>query len=125
MKHAKLAMTLLFLFLGMNILHAQNYNMTNGGSISTCSGTFYDSGGSGGDYGSNETLVYTICPSTPGQAIQVNFTSFDLENSYDNLSIYDGNSTGDRKSTRLNSSHVRISYAVFCLKKKKKQNDKK
>src|SRR5690554_184736 len=27
---------------------------------------------------------------------------------------------GDRKSTRLNSSHVRISYAVFCLKKKKK-----
>src|SRR3989442_15691076 len=26
---------------------------------------------------------------------------------------------GDRKSTRLNSSHVRISYAVFCLKKKK------
>src|SRR5690554_7111208 len=26
--------------------------------------------------------------------------------------------SGDRKSTRLNSSHVRISYAVFCLKKK-------
>src|SRR5690606_39750308 len=29
--------------------------------------------------------------------------------------------TTDRKSTRLNSSHVKISYAVFCLKKKKKQ----
>src|SRR3989442_2597946 len=28
----------------------------------------------------------------------------------------------DRKSTRLNSSHVRISYAVFCLKKKKTLN---
>src|SRR5690606_41570260 len=28
---------------------------------------------------------------------------------------------GDRKSTRLNSSHVKISYAVFCLKKKNKQ----
>src|SRR3712207_8927859 len=28
-------------------------------------------------------------------------------------------SPGDRKSTRLNSSHVNISYAVFCLKKKK------
>src|SRR3989442_6375089 len=27
----------------------------------------------------------------------------------------------DRKSTRLNSSHVRISYAVFCLKKKKQE----
>src|SRR5690554_7388635 len=30
-------------------------------------------------------------------------------------------SNSDRKSTRLNSSHVRISYAVFCLKKKKKK----
>src|SRR5690348_5790713 len=29
---------------------------------------------------------------------------------------------GDRKSTRLNSSHPSISYAVFCLKKKKKKN---
>src|SRR5437773_6875796 len=29
---------------------------------------------------------------------------------------------GDRKSTRLNSSHITISYAVFCLKKKKKNN---
>src|SRR5215469_17147029 len=29
----------------------------------------------------------------------------------------------DRKSTRLNSSHVEISYAVFCLKKKKRQTD--
>src|SRR5438477_2057386 len=30
----------------------------------------------------------------------------------------------DRKSTRLNSSHMSISYAVFCLKKKKKQTKK-
>src|SRR6266496_5600763 len=30
-------------------------------------------------------------------------------------------SRADRKSTRLNSSHVEISYAVFCLKKKKKK----
>src|SRR5690606_41159259 len=30
----------------------------------------------------------------------------------------------DRKSTRLNSSHVKISYAVFCLKKKKTTNSK-
>src|SRR5215510_14804548 len=34
-------------------------------------------------------------------------------------------STLDRKSTRLNSSHVAISYAVFCLKKKKKKKKKK
>src|SRR5207245_6476942 len=40
-----------------------------------------------------------------------------------NLSLPTGSlyATGDRKSTRLNSSHGSISYAVFCLKKKKKQ----
>src|SRR5690606_41763970 len=31
----------------------------------------------------------------------------------------------DRKSTRLNSSHVKISYAVFCLKKKQNQSDRR
>src|SRR5690606_40488846 len=31
----------------------------------------------------------------------------------------------DRKSTRLNSSHVKISYAVFCLKKKKQNKKQK
>src|SRR5690606_5185922 len=39
---------------------------------------------------------------------------------HDNLIVWEQ----DRKSTRLNSSHVKISYAVFCLKKKKKHNDK-
>src|SRR5204863_4271139 len=36
----------------------------------------------------------------------------------------DGMKKIDRKSTRLNSSHVEISYAVFCLKKKKKSEAK-
>src|SRR3989442_11510328 len=35
-----------------------------------------------------------------------------------------GHQDRDRKSTRLNSSHVRISYAVFCLKKKKHKGAK-
>ena len=35
---------------------------------------------------------------------------------------YMNETMADRKSTRLNSSHVVISYAVFCLKKKKKQH---
>src|SRR3989449_3842480 len=37
--------------------------------------------------------------------------------------IYSRMDTSDRKSTRLNSSHGYISYAVFCLKKKKKKHD--
>src|SRR2546427_4734340 len=41
-----------------------------------------------------------------------------------NIHLYRQNGTRplDRKSTRLNSSHSQISYAVFCLKKKKKDN---
>src|SRR3712207_7351951 len=35
---------------------------------------------------------------------------------------YSANDLADRKSTRLNSSHANISYAVFCLKKKTKSN---
>src|SRR5688572_9333299 len=38
--------------------------------------------------------------------------------------LLSGDSTEDRKSTRLNSSHSQISYAVFCLKKKKKKKKK-
>src|SRR5690242_20823397 len=35
----------------------------------------------------------------------------------------DGGAASDRKSTRLNSSHMSISYAVFCLKKKKTKKE--
>src|SRR2546427_9067088 len=38
----------------------------------------------------------------------------------DGVPANQGDRGGDRKSTRLNSSHSQISYAVFCLKKKKK-----
>src|SRR5258705_7843038 len=40
-----------------------------------------------------------------------------------NDSLKEGGREPDRKSTRLNSSHLGISYAVFCLKKKKKKRD--
>src|SRR3712207_7916778 len=40
----------------------------------------------------------------------------------DNTGPDDYDASPDRKSTRLNSSHANISYAVFCLKKKKRPN---
>src|SRR5690606_41134050 len=43
--------------------------------------------------------------------------SLDLQEEWGKL--HGGDERIDRKSTRLNSSHVKISYAVFCLKKKK------
>src|SRR2546422_7862467 len=42
----------------------------------------------------------------------------------ENTTIVEGFGKSDRKSTRLNSSHGYISYAVFCLKKKKKKYNK-
>src|SRR5256884_5031333 len=42
---------------------------------------------------------------------------------FENVAVADGRASQDRKSTRLNSSHGYISYAVFCLKKKKKQKN--
>src|SRR2546429_4936127 len=53
-----------------------------------------------------------------GITAQVHFQSQLLQPQSLQELIYDG----DRKSTRLNSSHGYISYAVFCLKKKKKIN---
>src|SRR5690625_4662891 len=54
------------------------------------------------------------------------FTRDWLENSYtgmisETINVLTGSTLIDRKSTRLNSSHVAISYAVFCLKKKIKR----
>lgn len=79
------------LFFGRAV--AQTYTMGLGpANISACSGTFYDPGGTG-NYGNSQTFVYTICPSTPGAKVIVNFSAFNLENSYDFLQVFDGNST--------------------------------
>src|SRR2546427_8507949 len=42
---------------------------------------------------------------------------------YNGIGLHRALDGGDRKSTRLNSSHSQISYAVFCLKKKKRNYD--
>ncbi|WP_430403624.1 PKD domain-containing protein [Fluviicola sp.] len=73
---------------------SQVYNMPSGtNTVSTCSGTFYDSGGSGSNYGYGQDRTYTICPGVAGNKVRVNFTSFVTENGYDFLYIYDGANT--------------------------------
>jgi hypothetical protein len=66
-------------------------NMTNG-SISACSGTFYDSGGLGSNYFNDESYTLTIYPATAGTQVRLTFTSFSTEDNFDGMMIYNGNS---------------------------------
>ncbi len=70
----------------------QTYN-NPGGTISTCSGSFNDTGGPGGQYGTNENITTTFC-SSAGNCVQVQFTSFQIDNGWHFLTIYDGPNTG-------------------------------
>ena len=62
------------------------------GTLSSCSGLFYDTGGPDNPYQPSEDLTLTIMPSTPGGKLMLHFTMFDTENNYDFLKIYDGTS---------------------------------
>ncbi len=87
MKHIYILLISIFSLTGFG----QTYNMSTT-SISSCSGTVYDPGGTG-TYANSQSFTMTICPSTAGSKVQMNFTTFALENSYDFLYVYDGNST--------------------------------
>jgi Secretion system C-terminal sorting domain/CUB domain len=74
---------------------SQTYNMSSG-TVNTCSGTFYDSGGSGSNYGNNQNFTQTFCSNAAGKKISFNFTSFNVENcsgGCDFLYVYDGPTT--------------------------------
>ena len=65
------------------------FPMTNG-TVTTCMGNFYDSGGPDGSYGNGENFTMTFYPATSGDMIRFNFTAFDVENNFDYLYIYNG-----------------------------------
>src|SRR2546430_9184652 len=61
----------------------------------------------------------------PSYAPQCNLTIYDAKTRFVLWTMLEPERSfpqGDRKSTRLNSSHSQISYAVFCLKKKKNED---
>ncbi|MCK9422406.1 MAG: carboxypeptidase regulatory-like domain-containing protein [Bacteroidales bacterium] len=68
---------------------AQNIIMANG-SITTCTGNFFDSGGPDNNYSNNENKVMTINAATPGAMLKVSFSQFETESEYDYLYIYNG-----------------------------------
>ena len=65
------------------------FNMSNG-TITTCTGNFFDSGGPDNAYLDNEVYIMTFYPSSPNSMMRFNFTSFATESGYDTLTIYNG-----------------------------------
>ena len=89
----KVFFTVLFVILTW-FSFSQTINMPAGNTATTmCSGNFYDSGGSGGNYGANQSRTLTICPSIAGNKVRAQFTAFAVENGWDFLYIYDGPTT--------------------------------
>lgn len=72
------------------VINQGNLILMQNGTFSSCSGTFYDTGGPDGTYQSSENITMTIAPSTPGAKMHFNFTAFECENTYDFLKVYDG-----------------------------------
>ncbi|MBK8426947.1 MAG: hypothetical protein IPL27_13665 [Lewinellaceae bacterium] len=69
-----------------------NVRLLANGSITKCSGNFYDSGGSGSAYSSNEDYTLTICPSVGTDKVSAAFSAFATESGWDGMVIYNGNS---------------------------------
>jgi hypothetical protein len=87
---------MVMLLLAVQAVQAQTYTMgtspaINGATITTCSGTFTDSGGASSNYGTNEDITVTFCSST-GQPLTLSFENF-ATGSGDFVYVYDGPST--------------------------------
>ncbi|TXB62783.1 Ig-like domain-containing protein [Phaeodactylibacter luteus] len=72
----------------------------------SCGGTFTDSGGPTGNYSNAENNTITICPDVPGQVVTVTFSAFNLENNYDFLRVYNGNSTASPQLGQFTGTSV-------------------
>src|SRR2546427_3307687 len=142
-----LAVALVLILAGASPAGAQQVVKFGEGQTLTISGfvsaTMFSDRGLFGGFGQGQNAEWAASPANQ-PASDKTFTDGDVRNTRINFTFsstpvlgkwapkatleadffgaFNGNPPfGDRKSTRLNSSHSQISYAVFCLKKKKKQ----
>jgi PKD repeat protein len=76
-----------------NYIHVEESILMQNGSMTTCSGIFYDSGGPDSNYANSLTYTMTFYPETEGAFMSVAFSQFNTEPDFDYLYIYDGTST--------------------------------
>ncbi|MEI7595187.1 MAG: CUB domain-containing protein, partial [Bacteroidota bacterium] len=90
----RIYISILFVFV-LTFANAQSYEIDayNGQTVSTCAGTFYDSGGSAANYSNGETYTVTFCSANVGEQITVAFSSFITQGTLDKLAVYEGGPT--------------------------------
>ncbi|RLD46071.1 MAG: hypothetical protein DRI86_04220 [Bacteroidetes bacterium] len=100
-------------FFGGLSLKAQTYLISdfNNQTISTCSGTFYDSGDSTGNYSTNESYTVTIGPGTNSTYIHIVFNSFNVGIG-DQLEVYDGANTSAQLIAIFNNGNNPVGYTL-------------
>ncbi len=65
-------------------------NICDATSSTACSGTLYDCGGPGMDYGNGENSTFTVCPNEFNECILIDILDFNIENNFDFLNIFAG-----------------------------------
>ena len=86
-------------------IHVAESILMQNGSVTTCSGIFYDSGGANSNYANNLNYTMTFYPATEGAMLSVAFTQFNTESNYDYLYIYDGTSTSATQIGRYHGTN--------------------
>lgn len=77
------------------------FTMTNSTEY-ICYGIFFDSGGENGDYSSSENYTMTFYPANPSKKLQVTFSEYETESSYDYLYIYNGTNSSAPQLAEMN-----------------------
>lgn len=105
-----LLLSIITAFLGTFIVSAQQQ---------TCGSTFTDQAGINANYANNSNSTTTLCPSSPGEVVTANFTSFATEQNWDFLKIYDGDSVSSPLigsfSGNINPGSFTATSASGCL----------
>lgn len=92
----RLPIIIWLIILSYGFIKAQSYPISsyNGQTITSCTGTFYDSGGASGNYSANQLYTVTFAPATSGTYANMTFTLFTVGIG-DMLEVFDGSTVND------------------------------
>ncbi len=121
MKKIYSSLLIIAFLLGIQKSNAQQTVLiSQGGTVTTCNASFFDSGGSGGAYANNENYTITFCGDGTNDSLYINFTLFNIESCCDDINIYDGPNTsspliGNYFGTTLPGNNGLIYSSSGCL----------